>query len=111
MDKLLIIILGKRQINKLLCCVSGRRVTHENLVLSNELIKVELPLRKIWKKDFSSISPQSELIIINVSEKIVSFPLTKGLCLRLWLFIIFHSGNLNFINSLDKTKSLYTNVQ
>ena len=66
---------------------------HENLVLSNELIKVELPLRKIWKTDFSSISPQSDLI--NVSEKIVSFPLVKGLCLKRRLFIIFHGGNLN----------------
>ena len=30
-----------------------------NLVLSNELIKVELPARKIWKADVSSVGPSS----------------------------------------------------
>ena len=34
----------------------------ENLVLSNELIKVELPLWKIWKADVSRVSPSSEQI-------------------------------------------------
>ena len=34
----------------------------ESLVLSNELIKVELPPSKSWKIDTSSISPSSELI-------------------------------------------------
>ena len=33
---------------------------HENFVLSNELIKVELPPRKIWKADGLSVSPSSE---------------------------------------------------
>ena len=32
---------------------------HENLVLSKELIKVELPPSKIWKADVSSVSPSS----------------------------------------------------
>ena len=41
------------------CCVDGR-VKYENLVLSNELIKVELPPRKIWKADFWSVSPTLE---------------------------------------------------
>ena len=35
---------------------------HENLLLSKELIKVELPPRKIWKADVSSVSPLSERI-------------------------------------------------
>ena len=35
-------------------------VFYENLVLSNELIKVELPPWKIWKADVSSVSPSSE---------------------------------------------------
>ena len=35
-------------------------VSVTNLVLSNELIKVELPQRKIWKADVSSVSPSSE---------------------------------------------------
>ena len=34
---------------------------HENLILSNELIKVELLPRKIWKGDVSSVSPSSSL--------------------------------------------------
>ena len=33
---------------------------HENLVISNELIKVELPPSKIWEAEVSSISPSSE---------------------------------------------------
>ena len=33
---------------------------NESLVLSNELIKVELPLWKIWKADVSSVSPLSK---------------------------------------------------
>ena len=36
--------------------------TYLNLVLSNELIKVELPPWKIWKDDVSSVSPSSERI-------------------------------------------------
>ena len=35
---------------------------HENLVLSKELIKVELLSCKIWKADVSSVSPSSERI-------------------------------------------------
>ena len=38
---------------------------HGNLVLSNELIKIELPPCKIWKADVSSVSASS-------------FALTKG---------------------------------
>ena len=34
----------------------------ENLVLSNVLIKVELPPKTIWKADVSSFSPLSERI-------------------------------------------------
>ena len=33
---------------------------HGNLVLPNELRKVELPPRKIWKADFSNDNPSSE---------------------------------------------------
>ena len=33
---------------------------HENLVLSNELKKVELPPRKIWTVGASSVSPSTE---------------------------------------------------
>ena len=32
-------------------------LVYENLVLSNELIKVELPPWSIWKDDVSSVSP------------------------------------------------------
>ena len=35
---------------------------HENLVISNELKKVELPPGMIWKDDVSSVSPLSESI-------------------------------------------------
>ena len=35
---------------------------HENLVLSNELIKVELPSSNTWKADVSSVSPSSERV-------------------------------------------------
>jgi len=35
---------------------------HENLVLSRELVKVELPPWKIWKADLSSVSPSSDRI-------------------------------------------------
>ena len=35
---------------------------NKNWVLSNDLIKVELPPWKIWKADFSSVSPSSERI-------------------------------------------------
>ena len=40
------------------------KVKHQNknLVLSNELIKVNLPPWKIWKADVSSVSPSSERI-------------------------------------------------
>ena len=34
----------------------------ENLVLSNVLIKVELPPTTIWKADVSSVSPSPERI-------------------------------------------------
>ena len=34
----------------------------KNLVLSNELIKVKLPPRKIWKADLSSVRPSSDRI-------------------------------------------------
>ena len=46
-------------LKKLWCCVGGR-VKRENLVLSNGLIKFELPPRMIWKADVSSVSPSSE---------------------------------------------------
>ena len=32
---------------------------HENLVLSNELIKVELPPLKIWRANVSGVGPSS----------------------------------------------------
>ena len=35
---------------------------HENLVLSNKLIKAELPPWKIWKADVSSVSSSLERI-------------------------------------------------
>ena len=38
---------------------------HENLVLSNELIKVELLPWKIWKADVSRVSPSSERMTFN----------------------------------------------
>ena len=38
------------------------RGQHETLVLSNELMKVELPSWKLWKADFSSVSLWSEWI-------------------------------------------------
>ena len=40
-------------------CVGGR-VSHENLVLSNKLIKVELPPWKIWKADILSAGVPGE---------------------------------------------------
>ena len=36
---------------------------HENLVLSNELIRVKLLPWKIWKADVSSVSPSSERMV------------------------------------------------
>ena len=39
-------------------------IYYKNLVLSNELIKVELPPWKIWKADVSSVSPLSERIAL-----------------------------------------------
>ena len=45
-------------LKKLPCWVCGRE-KHENLVLSNELIKVKLPLWKIWKGDVLCVSPAS----------------------------------------------------
>ena len=41
---------------------------HKNFVLLNKLIKVELPLWKIWKADISSDSPSSQLIIAEHSK-------------------------------------------
>ena len=41
-------------------CCAGGRVKHVNLVLSNELIKVELSPWKIWKADVSSVRLSSE---------------------------------------------------
>ena len=41
---------------------SPLRPKHENLVSSNELIKIESPAWKIWKADFSSNSHSSERI-------------------------------------------------
>ena len=58
MSKPLIIKFLVTVLRELWCCV-GRRVKHEQLVLSNEL-KVELPPRKIWKADVSTVSPSSE---------------------------------------------------
>ena len=65
----------------------------ENLVSSNELIKVELPPWKIWKADVSSGSPS--LFAIRSDE---------GLTPETLAFQIFHGGNSTFINSFDKTK-------
>ena len=56
----------------------------KNWVLSNELIKVELPPWKIWKAD-----------VIRSDE---------GLTLETSAFQIFHGGNSTFINSFDKTQ-------
>ena len=71
---------------------------NKNLVLSHELIKVELPRWKIKKADVSSVSPSSEWN---------RFALTfNGLTIKMSAFQIFHDGNLTFINSFDKTKFL-----
>ena len=40
--------------------VNNRPSTNENLVLTNKLIEVELPLLKIWKTDVSSASSLSQ---------------------------------------------------
>ena len=40
----------------------GGRVKHENLVLSNEFIKVELPSSNTWKAGVSSVSPSLERV-------------------------------------------------
>ena len=72
------------------CCVGGR-VKHENLLLSKELINVDLPPWKIWKADVSSLSPLSEWT-------------AKTLTLETSAIQIFQGGNSNFINSFDQTK-------
>ena len=47
----------------------------ENLVSSDELIKVEIPPGKIWKIDVSSVSPSSERMIRRrANARNVSFP-------------------------------------
>ena len=35
-------------------------MSHDNLVLSNELITVELPPSKIWRADVSNVCPSSD---------------------------------------------------
>ena len=47
---------------------------YENLVLSNDLINLELPPRKIWKAAVSSVSPSS------------------GQIEELWVFVGFYEG-------------------
>ena len=68
---------------------------HENVVLSNELIKVELPQRKIWKTEVSSVSSWSERIGSD-----------EGLALETSAFQIFHGGTSTFIHSFHKTRFL-----
>ena len=46
-------------LGKMLCYVDGR-VKQKNLVLSNDLIKAELPPWNIWKADLWYVSPSSE---------------------------------------------------
>jgi len=53
------------------------------LVLSKELIKVELPPRKIWKADFPSVSPSSERIE------------------ELWVIVGFYEGVQEFCPLLE----------
>ena len=70
---------------------------YENLVLSNELIKVELLPWKIWKADVSSVSPSSGRIDL-------------GLTLEASAFQIFHddlSHRLSTTGSLE-TRILFT---
>ena len=76
--------------------VCGLILKCENLVLSNELIKVELPPWKIWNADISpSISPRRQSVAICSGE---------SLMLEVSAFQVFHGGNSTFINSFDKTK-------
>ena len=61
----------------------------ENSLLSNKLIKVELPPWKIWKADVSSVNP-----FVGAND--------EGLTFEASTFQIFHAGNSTFINSFDK---------
>ena len=55
-------------------------LVHENLVSSNELIKVELLPRKTWKADVSRVSPLSFALVKSVVGCVASFSemRTKG---------------------------------
>ena len=60
-------VIGKKKVNgssfsRNRGAASVREIKTKTWVLSNELIKVELPPRKIWKADVSSVSPSSERV-------------------------------------------------
>ena len=81
-------------------------VHNKNLVLSNELIKVELPLWKIWKADVSSVSPSSELR--SKSFTVVIQPLSTRLIKPNFCFDLSHrrstTVSLETRNSFCSTK-------
>ena len=66
---------------------------NKNLVLLNELIKVEFPLWKIWRAGVSNVSPSSSELTLQTSA--------------------FQSdgGYSTFINSFDKTKIFVVNLK
>ena len=66
---------------------------YEKLVLSNELIKVELPPWKVWKLTFQPLTPRQG-----------EFRSDEGLTFETSDFQIFRSGDSTFIISFDKTK-------
>ena len=49
-----------RRVLKLFSLVSCLLQSLLNLILPNESIKVESPLRKVWKSDVSNVRPLSE---------------------------------------------------
>ena len=57
-------------LKKLWCCVGGGD-QNKSLVLSNELINVELPPWKIQKADVSSVSPSSERRAQHLSTRLI----------------------------------------
>ena len=76
--------------------VLRRWESEKKKVLSNELIKVELPPGRLRKlHDFSSVSPSSERRAYDSDE---------GLTLETSASLTFHGGNSTFINSFDKTE-------
>ena len=67
-------------LKKLWYCDGGRD-QNKSLVLSNELIKVELPPWKIWKAEVSSVSPLSQPMAKGGSDEGLTF---EGTAVTYW---------------------------